>query len=74
MTTNVDSEGSGASQTSHRVTRRETVKGEARYDARVRLNGKPAKKTFRRRGDADAWVRQVLADDLAGVAIDPRAA
>ena len=49
------------------------MKGEARYDARVRLNGKPVTKTFVRRGDADAWLRQVLADDLAGVAIDPKA-
>ena len=63
----------GAGKTAHRITKRVTSKGEARYDARVRLDGKPITKTFVRRADADAWLRQVLVDDLRGVALDPKA-
>ena len=50
-------------KTKDRITPRVTSKGEKRYDARVRIDGKPVKKTFIRRADADAF-------DGAGIAVD----
>lgn len=60
------------STTKDRITKRTTSKGEVRYDVRIRITGKPLKKTFIRRSAADAWLRQMLADDLRGVALDPK--
>ena len=62
------------STTKDRITKRSTSKGETRYDVRVRVAGKPITKTFVRRAAADAWLRQILADDLNGVALDPKLA
>lgn len=60
--------------TKDRITKRTTKGGEVRYDVRIRIAGKPLKKTFVRRAAADAWLRQMLADDLRGVALDPKLA
>ncbi len=60
------------STTKNRITTRVTAAGETRYDVRVRIDGKPTTKTFIRRKDADAWLRQILVDDLSGVAVDPK--
>ena len=59
-------------KTKDRITPRVTSKGERRYDARVRIDGKPVKKTFIRRADADAWLRQQRTDELIGVNYDPK--
>ena len=57
-----------------RITRRVTKTDGIRYDVRLRIDGKPTIKTFRRRHDADAYLRQRLVDDLRGVALDPKRA
>ena len=62
----------GKVKTEHRVTKRITSTGEVRYDARVRIAGRQVSKTFNARKLADAWLTQAMADELAGVAIDPR--
>jgi hypothetical protein len=62
----------GKVKTEHRVTKRITSTGEVRYDARVRIAGRQVSKTFNARKLADAWLKQAMADELAGVAIDPR--
>jgi integrase len=50
-------------------------KAEARYDVRWRRpDGKTGNKTFRVLRDAESFIRQVGADDLAGIVTDPRRA
>lgn len=70
---NMSAEVRKESPTKDRIAKRTTSKGEVRYDVRVRLGGKPARKTFLRRADADAWLRQVRVDDMRGVTFDPKA-
>ncbi|MCU1426081.1 MAG: Integrase, Lambda phage type [Actinomycetia bacterium] len=55
------------------INRRVTAAGEARYDVRVRVGGRVATKTFKRRQDADRWARLFEADRVLGAAVDPRA-
>ena len=43
-----------------------------RYDVRFRVDGVVRNKTFRLRGDADAYKRKVEGDELAGLIVDPR--
>ena len=43
-----------------------------RYDVRFRVDGVVRNKTFRFRGDADAYKRKVEGDELAGLIVDPR--
>ena len=57
-----------------RITRRLTKTDGIRYDVRLRIDGKPTIKTFRRRHDADAYLRQRLVDDMTGVAVAPKLA
>jgi integrase len=55
------------------INRRVTAAGEARYDVRVRVGGRVATKTFKRRQDAERWSRLFEADRVLGAAVDPRA-
>jgi integrase len=55
-----------------RITKRLTKNGEVRYDCRVRIDGQIHNKTFKLRKDADAWLVQQRADQLSGVALDPK--
>jgi integrase len=55
------------------IKTRRTAAGEVRYDVRVRIGGRVVSRTFKRRRDADAYVRTVEADRLRGLAVDPRA-
>jgi integrase len=43
-----------------------------RYDVRFRVDGVVRNKTFRLRGEADAYKRKVEGDELAGLIVDPR--
>jgi integrase len=54
------------------VRKRQTSRGEARYDVRIRVNGRVITKTFRRRRDADAFAVRLEAERLRGTAVDPR--
>jgi len=54
------------------IVKRTTSLG-VRYDVRFRVSGKQRKRSFRRRGDADAYRRTVEGDELSGVVVDPRA-
>jgi len=42
-----------------------------RYDVRFRVDGVVRNKTFRLRGEADAYKRKVEGDELAGLIVDP---
>lgn len=55
------------------IKRRETARGEARYDVRVRLGDRVVTRTFPRRQDGERWARLVEADQVRGEALDPRA-
>jgi len=55
------------------IAKRSTNRGEARYDVRWRVNGRPSTKTFRRRADAEVFKRKVESAEVAGVTIDLRA-
>jgi len=55
------------------IAKRTTGDGSPRYDVRYRVAGKQAKKSFRRRSDAETFRRQVEADELVGVVVDPKA-
>jgi integrase len=68
----VSATGANKRKSKNRITKRFTAAGEARYDVRTRINTKAVTRTFKRRADADAWLRQTLVDDLTGVAIEPR--
>ncbi len=54
------------------ITKRSTATGEIRYDVRARIGGRAVTKTFRRRRDADSWRTTLEADQLQGMAVDPR--
>jgi integrase len=54
------------------IVKRVTTDGEARYDVRVRIGGRVATKTFRRRRDADAFAATIESDRLRGTLPDPR--
>jgi integrase len=54
------------------ISKRRTSKGEARYDVRWRANGRPVEKAFKKRADAEAFKRNVEAEEMRGVVIDPR--
>ncbi len=54
------------------VTKRQTARGETRYDVRTRLNGRVVTKTFRQRREAYAFAAVIEADRLRGTAVDPR--
>lgn len=49
------------------------MRGEARYDVRVRIGERVVTRTFRRRQDAERWAKVTEAERLTGTAIDPRA-
>lgn len=55
------------------INRRTTGRGEARYDVRWRVNGRPAEKAFRKRADAETFKRKVEAAEVVGLSIDLRA-
>lgn len=54
------------------IRKRATSAGEARYDVSWRVDGREVSRTFRRRSDADAFVRQLYSEELRGVVVDPR--
>ena len=54
-----------------RITKRAAGDG-PRYEVRIKIQGRQESKTFRRRADADAYLRQRLVDDMTGVAIAPK--
>ena len=55
------------------IRKRRTTNGEFRYDVRYRIDGSDrfGVETFRRRKDAENRVRQVEADSITGVFLDP---
>ena len=53
------------------ITKRATESG-PRYDVRWRAAGRPSKKSFKRRADAESYRRTVEADEMRGVTTDPR--
>ncbi|MGQ0825116.1 MAG: tyrosine-type recombinase/integrase [Actinomycetota bacterium] len=55
------------------IRRRETARGGARYDVRVRLGERVLTRTFQRRVDGERWARLMEADRVRGDAVDPRA-
>ncbi len=55
------------------IRRRETARGQARYDVRIRLGERVVTRTFQPRQDGERWARLVEADQVRGEAIDPRA-
>jgi integrase len=55
------------------IRRRETARGAARYDVRVRLGERVLTRTFQRRQDGERWARLIEAGRVRGDAVDPRA-
>ncbi len=54
------------------ISKRTTGEGQPRYDVRWRANGRPVEKAFKKRADAEAFKRNVEAEEMRGVVIDPR--
>lgn len=55
------------------IRKKATSTGETRYEVRLRINGRPVSKTFRRKRDADEWANQTEVDKSRGLAVDPAA-
>ena len=54
------------------ILRRQTKKGEPRYDVRWRANGKEYQRTFLRSADAANFKREIERQELTGNAFDPK--
>lgn len=54
------------------IERRSTTRGEPRWEVRYRVGGREVSRTFRTRGLATAYRRQVEHDELRGAGFDPR--
>lgn len=55
------------------ITKRTMPSGTIRYDVRWRVHGKAREKAFTTKSAAEAYKRKVEGDELAGIAVDPRA-
>src|SRR3954462_4714816 len=54
------------------ISKRFTAFGEPRYDIRYRAGGRAIEETFKHRQDAENRVRQIEAERLKGLVVDPR--
>ncbi len=55
------------------IKKRITPGGEPRYDVRWRVHGRAVERTFKTKDAAKVFKRKVEGDELAGIAVDPRA-